>query len=270
MVGSQTAKPKLKLKAGRPMTMIGAVLAVLALALSVYMNQASHGSGGSPAATVPVVVAAHDLTLRTPIVAADLTVARFTSADAPPGAFNDVSPVVGLVPEVDIPKGAPLTSNLLAKSPDSVPGAQAAYLPIPSGFVAMTIPTNELTGVAGFIQPGDYISMIAVVKAAPFSITRTVFTNVNVLKIGPAAAASSGSGQTQGVTSSLTVVVTECQAEYLKWFLANEALSYTLESYKDYRPQDKSVDQSCPSVTSARGVTVANVAARWPGLLPGA
>ncbi len=62
------------------------------------------------------------------------------------------------------------------------------------------------------------------------------------------------------------MIVTQCQAEYIGWFLNNGALSYTLESYKDYKPQDQSVDQTCPAVTSAKGVAQADVAARWPGI----
>jgi hypothetical protein len=60
--------------------------------------------------------------------------------------------------------------------------------------------------------------------------------------------------------------VTECQAEYINWFLTNGTVKYVLESYKDYRPADNAVDATCPGVDSARGVTVANINQRFPGL----
>ena len=69
------------------------------------------------------------------------------------------------------------------------------------------------------------------------------------------------------MTSSLTVVVTQCQAEYINWFLANGAIKYTLESYKDYTPRDIAVDSSCPNVDAAGGVTINQVTQKWPGFL---
>ncbi|MDQ6919400.1 MAG: hypothetical protein M3Z98_08590, partial [Candidatus Dormibacteraeota bacterium] len=67
--------------------------------------------------------------------------------------------------------------------------------------------------------------------------------------------------------SSITVVVTQCQAEFLDWFIANATIKYTLESYQDYSPRDKAVDASCPGVDSTHGVTVNDVARSWPGLV---
>ena len=57
------------------------------------------------------------------------------------------------------------------------------------------------------------------------------------------------------------VLMTQCDAEYLNWFLARAALRYTLESSKDYptgavKPSDCTVDQ-------AKGVTSADIATRF-------
>ena len=64
----------------------------------------------------------------------------------------------------------------------------------------------------------------------------------------------------------MTLVVTECQAEYINWFLTNGSVKYALESYKDYKPADTAVGSSCPGVDAARGVTLISVAQRFPGL----
>ena len=169
-----------------------------------------------------------------------------------------------------------MTGNLLVTSSDQVTGAQAAFLAIPKGYVAVTIPTGEQQGVAGFIQPGDYIAIQAIMAHGSFANTRTIYTNVHVLRTGVAsvniAPVQNGKGApppspTVGVTSSLTVVVTQCQAEYINWFLANGAIKYTLESYKDYTPRDIAVDSSCPNVDAAGGVTINQVTQKWPGFL---
>jgi Flp pilus assembly protein CpaB len=244
------------------------VLAVLTFGgVFLYTTTAS----GSGAGNVPVVVAAHDLPIRVPVLPADLTVVQYHSADVPPGSFSSVSQIKDVVAGITIAKGQPVTGNLLLTSADAVIGPQTAYLPIPTGFVALTIPTSEQAGVAGYPQVGDYLSLVAIIAGKTSTNIRTIYTNVPVIRIGaappPTASGTAGVPQTGGLSTSLTIVVTQCQAEYIAWFLANGTLRYTLESYHDYRPQDVSADPACPDANSAKGVTHAEVAARWPGIL---
>jgi Flp pilus assembly protein CpaB len=136
----------------------------------------------------------------------------------------------------------------------------------------MTIPTSEQQGVAGYIQPGDYIGIIAIVDRGGGTASKTIFNNVHVIRVGnqsdAAAASRSGSAASKAAPatgSSLTIVVTECDAEYLNWFLAKATLRYTLENYQDYNtgaannPQQAS---ACP-IDKAAGVTNADVAKRY-------
>jgi Flp pilus assembly protein CpaB len=244
------------------------VLAVLTfVGVLVYTSSATGASAGN----VPVVVAAQDLSIRVPVLPADLTVVQYHAADVPPGSFSSVSEIKDVVAAISISKGQPITSNLLLTSADLVIGPQSAYLPIPAGFVALTIPTSEQQGVAGYPQVGDYLSMVAVIAGKTSTNIRTIYTNVPVIRVGAAPVAAAGGSsnppQTGGLATSLTIVVTQCQAEYINWFLANGTLRYTLESFHDYRPQDVNADPSCPGVSSATGVTQAAVAARWPGIL---
>ncbi len=269
------AQPPVKSRSGRPFTLLGIVLAVLGFGMVILFTTLTGGKGpaASTAAQAPVVVAARDISLRTPLAADDVKVVKMAAADVPPGALTKLDDAKGMVAGVSILKGQPLTSNLLVKSGDAVVGPQPAYLPIPSGWVALTIPTSEQQGVGGYISAGDYISIAATVAGRNGQNVRTLYTNVHVLRIGPALTTDNGAGgstaappKATGITSSLTVVVTQCQAEYLNWFIANASLKYTLESYKDYKPQDVAVDATCPTVNSAGGVTRDNVASRWGGI----
>jgi len=252
-----------------PFTILGLVLALLAGGMVVVLGSMAGGGGkaaGPAAATVPVVVAAQDIPIRSTLTGKEVTVAKFSPADAPPAAFSKVEDLKASSAAVDIKKGQAVTANLLVKSGDVVAGSQPAYLPIPSGFVAITIPTGEIQGVAGYIQAGDYITFIAINGTK----VRTVFTNIHVLKLGPFTPPAAGSNapptQSGGISSSMTIVVTQCQAEFINWLISNSQLKYTLESYKDYKPQDVAADSSCPSVGAAKGVTVQDVQAKWPGL----
>ena len=209
-----------------------------------------------------MVVAAADLQPRIPIPATSLTIKVIPTTTFQQLFFTKVADVVGTVPLVTIVAGQPVTSNLVAKS-DQPPGPQSAYLPIPSGYVALTIPTSEQQGVAGNIQPGDYIAIIASVTSGIKVATLTVFANVHVIRVGTPGTASGGSSS----ANSLTIVVTECQAEYITWFLNNASLKYALESYQDYLPADSQPkDPQCPNASSTKGVTQELVQKAFPTL----
>jgi Flp pilus assembly protein CpaB len=175
--------------------------------------------------------------------------------------FSQVSEVKGMIPLVTILSGQAITSNDVVKASQAL-GSQSQYLPIPSGYVALTIPTSEQQGVADYIQPDDYISVIATVQLGGKVASKTIFTNLHVIRVG-----TNGSAAASGAVTSLTVVVTQCQAEIITWFLSYAALKYSLESYQDYlQSGGQTKDPSCPSVNSAQGVTLQTIQKAYPTL----
>ena len=207
-----------------------------------------------------VVYATRDLKPRIPVTADSLsTKAIQVPSSYPKVYFTNAADVQGMVPLVAINSGQAITSNEIAK-PNQALGSQSEFLPIPHGYVAMTIPTSEQVGVGDYIQPGDYISVIATVSSAGKFATQTIFTQLHVIKVG-LQSSSGGSSAT-----SLTVVVTQCQAEIITWFQANASLKYTLESYHDYAPGDQAPDPNCQSVADAHGVTLQFIKSIYKGL----
>jgi len=209
-----------------------------------------------------VVVATRDLQPRVAIDPAALQVTSIPVPGTYPKVyFTRLQDVAGLVPLVTIPAGQAVTSNEVAK-PSAALGSQSEFLPIPSGYVAVTIPTSEQQGVANYIQPEDYISVIATVATAGKVASKTIFTNLHVIRVGMPGVAGAASN-----ASSLTVVVTECQAEVITWFLNYAALKYVLESFHDYlQPGVQNPDPACPTVTAAKGVTLQVIQAAYPSL----
>jgi Flp pilus assembly protein CpaB len=244
----------------RPFTLIGILLALLVIVAFVLVALNAGQQSSSPPLTV--VVATKDLQPRVAI--SDGSV-QLKSIPVPGGYpkvyFTKLEDIRGMVPLVTIQAGQALTVNEVAKANQAV-GGQSEYLNIPQGYVALTIPTSEQQGVAFNIHEDDYITVIATVAAASKVAAKTIFTNIHVLKVGtPASTVSSSPG-------SLTIVVTQCQAEVITWFQTYAALKYTLESYHDYagQPANPAPDVACKDVQSAKGITLQQIQAAYPSL----
>ncbi|HET6310427.1 MAG TPA: Flp pilus assembly protein CpaB [Candidatus Nitrosotalea sp.] len=245
----------------RPFTILGILLALLVIAAFVLVALNAGAASNSP--QLQVVVASKELTPRIAIDLGSLELKTIPVAASYPKDyfFTKKEDVQGLIPLVPIHPGQAVIANDVAK-PNQALGSQAEYLPIPSGYVAITIPTSEQQGVANYINPNDYISVIATVSSGQKVASKTVFTNLHVIRVGTQSAPGTNASST-----SLTVVVTECQAEVITWFLTYAALKYSLQSFKDYlQPGTLQPDPKCPTVGDAKGVTLQFMQATYPGL----
>jgi|SRR5665213_1170683 len=247
---------------GRIYIVVGVILAVLAFGTAAAV--ASLPLLSSSTTGTRVVVAKNGITARTRIQSSDLELK--TISPTPPESFTDISAVAGKGARVDIPAGSPVTANLITQSPDQLSSSDVTFLPIPSGYVAVTVPTSEQVGVGGYVQVGDRIIVLATINTSAFGpgqsapVVRTVFKDLNVIRVGPATTAPTGTGE---LTSSLTLLVTSCDAEYLFWLLNNAILKYELESFNDYGTTPTTPDPACPTIASAGGVGPLEVNKKW-------
>jgi pilus assembly protein CpaB len=245
-----------------PLVILGALVAFGGLLGTLLIGRVSQPAPAQ-SGTAPVVIAARNLDQRTNLQAGDLKVAQYATSDVPPEALSRPAAATGLILQAPLKKGQPVLANHLAASAAPA-GLQQAYLPLAKGYVAVTLPSGELIGVAGYIQAGDYIDIIAVVGTKS---VRTIYSGVQVIRVGPASDRSAADQKTGGTTSSLTVAMTQCQAEFIRWFETNAALKYTLISHDDYQSAASApADTTCPYSGSGKSVTEADVRARWPGL----
>jgi Flp pilus assembly protein CpaB len=254
-----TATPEIaRPRRGRLYIVVGAILAVLAFATAAGLASLSLVQSG--AAGSKVVVAKTNIGARTKIQASDLQLSSVNPV--PPQSFTDMNLVAGKGARVDIPAGSPVTANLIAGASDLLSISDVAFLPIPTGYVAVTVPTGELVGVGGYPQVGDRITMLATINTTTFGVVpgaqvvRTAFRDLYIIRVGPI---NQPPGAAQ-VASSLTLLVTACDAEYLFWLLNNATLKYTLESSKDYATSPTQPDPTC---AKPGGVGPKEVNKRW-------
>jgi pilus assembly protein CpaB len=249
---------------------IGVGMAVLAF-IAVFVVGALLTASNSANHQVTAVVALRDIQPRELITPSSVALRQVPASALPPHSINQMADLAGDTALVTIYKGQVVSQNVVASAPDQIDLSGAAFLPIPQGFVALTIPTDEQQGVAGYVSAGDYIDIIATVKIDVFTpvirfsktVSKTVFAVVRVIRVGPPTQGPKA-GQQQGVASSLTILVTQCDAQYLAWLVNNASLKYSLLSYKDYAITPSPADANCSSTVIPGGVVgPAQVDARW-------
>jgi pilus assembly protein CpaB len=251
-----------------PLFVFGIALALVAFlvmfAFGIVFVGRTQGTG-----QVPVVVATKTIQAREPITPGMLTLTTLPATAVPANTYLHIADLTGFAAAVDIYKGMPISSNLVVSSPDQLaPGSPSSFLPIPPGYVALTLPTSEQQGVGGFIAQGDYINVIAAVNTSQFApanartVVHTVFTSVYVIRVGPQSVIQK-QGQAQGVASSITVVMSLCDAQYMDWLAINATLKYVLLSSHDYGPAVPAADSTCPSTTAPDSIGPGQVDARW-------
>lgn len=130
-----------------------------------------------------VVVAGKDIAPGTVLKLEDLATARFESGSAPPEAPRSMATLVNRVAKVQVPRGQVFHPTMLAEQ--GVAGGLSAV--IPDGMRAMTVEVNEFTGLAGLIEPGNRVDVIARVRDGSDDkneTVRTIVQDVQVLAIG--------------------------------------------------------------------------------------
>jgi len=182
-----------------------------------------------------VVVAKTEIPLGEKITADHLTLAPMPNGSAPEGFFRKTEDVVGRV--AITPIGVRETITKLKLAPEGTGGGLSAV--IPEGFRAMTVKVDEVVGVSGFLMPGSYVDVVAVIVPLTAQgvetqgpISKIVLQHIKVLASGEKI--DSPENQREPSTAkAVTLQVTPEQAEKLV-LAANEGkLQLVMRNYSD-------------------------------------
>ena len=130
---------------------------------------------------VPVVVSATDLTFGTKLVMAQLRVFRYPKESVPAGAFSDIDSVAGQTIKIFLAAREPITATKLSSR-----GGGLSML-VRSGLRATSLEVNQVSGVSGFVLPGDRVDVLCTVDgrgSKEEAVTRTILQNAEVLASG--------------------------------------------------------------------------------------
>ena len=130
---------------------------------------------------VPVVVSATDLTFGTKLDKAQLRVFKYPKESVPAGAFSDIDSVAGQTTKIFLAAREPITAMKLSEH-----GGGLSMLVRP-GLRATSLEVNQVSGVSGFVLPGDRVDVLCTVDgrgAHEEAVTRTILQNAEVLASG--------------------------------------------------------------------------------------
>lgn len=185
-----------------------------------------------------VVVAKSDIPIGEKIAAEQLTLLPMPNGSVPEGAFRKTSELVGRVAIMPIGVREPITLSKLA--PEGTEGGLSAV--IPPGFRAMTVKVDDVVGVSGFIMPGSFVDVVAVIVPPGQDQTKgptskIVLQSIKVLASGPKIDTPENQ-RTPSEVRSVTLQVTPEQAEKLV-LAANEGkLQLVMRNYSDQDDAD--------------------------------
>ncbi len=168
-------------KKGIALFLVALVLAIAAGGTVYVYLKAMPVSQAQGPATVPVVVAIADMTFGTSLEEKHLKVAEFPEKSVPVGSYSSIDSIVGQTIKVFVVSGEPVLASKLS----GIGGGLSVR--VPPNMRAMSLKVNEVTGVSGFILPGDRVDVLVTVDNAGgtgVAITKTILQDLEVLAAG--------------------------------------------------------------------------------------
>ncbi len=135
------------------------------------------------AATQEVLIAATDIAPGTAISGPSVKTVTWPVKVVPPKSASSLKEVEGRVVMVPSPQGNPILLSMLAQE-----GTAAGLSGIlPDGKRALTVKVDEVSGVGGFIHPGDHVDVLvdmALKKTEGEHYSKTILHDIVVLTTG--------------------------------------------------------------------------------------
>jgi len=208
--------------------------AVLALGTGVllfnYLSGVNSAANRVEAKRV-VLVAARAIPAQTVITSDMLDRAIRPATSVEPDSVDpaQMQAVVGTVALVAIPAGGTLTQSRIAR-----PSAISLTAKVKKGLRAVTIPIDHVKGVAGLIETGDRVDVIAI-QAPRGDLpprARTIMRGINVLALGSTFGPTTNASPSPdaGNQTTATLEVTPQQADLLAVADVNTVLRLALRS----------------------------------------
>jgi len=234
------------------LVMIGGLALAVGLLVSYYVFNQLKAKTGSNDHMVQAVVAASDIQIGSKLTDHDVVLAAFPEPSVPPGAFRRVGQVRQRGVILPISKGDFILPDTLAAE-DAGAGLPSM---IPQGMRAVSVRVNDVVSVAGFVQPGTRVDVLATGLPGTNNEaqTDTVLENVAVIAVGRSLLDRVITGETQNA-AVITLLVSPDDAQRLTLASQEGRIQLALRNPLDTRKE--SIAPTKASSLSPREVAAA-------------
>lgn len=218
------------MKTNRKILVLAVVFGLITVGATYYYINSLESKGAEPVDLTEVVVAVDTIPEHVKITEEMLATASIPTEAVHPEAVLQIDKIIGGVTNSEIVKGEQVLSSRVATDSSS---SSLSYS-VPENMRAITLPMTEVSGVGGYIEPGDRIDILVSytdVEINPMKVVYTQLQNIEVLAEGPSSVVTED--QQNGVATSITVMVTPAQAEVLAFANINGTFQFTLRNPVD-------------------------------------
>jgi len=182
----------------------------------------------SPPSLKPVVVSVADLTFGKTLEPSDLRVAMFPDEAVPKGAVSTIDSLVGQTTKVFLAEAEPVLTSKLSSI-----GGGLSLLIAPT-MRAVSIKVDKVSGVSGFVLPGDRVDVIAISKQTGGSsggaLAKTILQNIEILAAGEK---TEKKGNDPITVQAVTLLIDPIGAEALALAASEGTINLTLRNPND-------------------------------------
>ena len=213
---------------------LAALLGIAAAVVGYYglNGMAARAAAGASGSYRDVVVTTNDLTFGVKLEKNMLRVARYPKDAVPDGAYSTVDSVVGQTTKVFMGAREPVTATKMSSR-----GGGLSMLIRPN-MRAVSMEVNQVSGVSGFVLPGDRVDVLVTVDMHSSSsnpVTNTLLQNIEVLAAGQKTSQKDGAPMS---VQSVTLLVDPQGAEKVAHAIHEGEIHLILRN-----PDDQGVDK---------------------------
>jgi len=189
----------------------------------------------TPPSLKPVVVSVADLTFGKTLEASDLRVAMFPEEAVPKGAVSTIDSLIGQTTKVFLAEAEPVLVSKLSSI-----GGGLSLLIAPT-MRAVSIKVDKVSGVSGFVLPGDRVDVIAISRQSGGSsggaLAKTILQNIEILAAGEK---TEKKGNEPITVQAVTLLIDPAGAEALALAASEGIINLTLRNPNDTQTAEMS------------------------------
>ncbi len=167
------------MKTRRVLVAIAVALAI-SVTLTVWLGKTISKAGATRTKDLQYLVTTRKIEAGEVLKSQDLAPRNWPASDPLTGAFTNTKDVLGRTVRYSLAEGEPLQDGQLAPAGSGIGLSER----IPSGMRAMSLRSDEIVGVSGFLAPGAHVDVLVTTTDSVIPLTSIVLQDVEVIATG--------------------------------------------------------------------------------------